>query len=132
VVESTPPCSTPGSSATTTVRRSSTRRDCFLPCRRSASACRRAPASPSRALAGLFCNGGPRNGPPLPPNARGAPAKPWRPSITGASKGGVYVLRVAAIRCASRTAEGLGEVHGRGDHPVPDEDGHGHPRLVRR
>src|SRR5207244_1972858 len=49
------------------------------PGKESARACRRAPGSPSRALAGLFCNGGPRNGPPYPPTlgvprrSRGAP-----------------------------------------------------------
>src|SRR5687767_15136715 len=26
---------------------------------------------------------GPRNGPPTPPDARGAPAEPWHPSISG-------------------------------------------------
>src|SRR3989442_11588653 len=47
-------------------------------------------------------------------------------------KEGVDVLRAAAIRRASRTAEGVGEVHGGGDHPVPGQDGHGDPWQLRR
>src|SRR6185295_19822276 len=30
-------------------------------------------------------DGGPRDGPPCPPDARGAPAKPWRPSMIRAA-----------------------------------------------
>src|SRR5438445_2565565 len=156
--------------STTIARPSSTRRACSLPYRRSASACRRAPASPFPARAGLSCNGGPRYGPPYPPafvaprgtrcaprspsslsgprngphtpNARDAPAEPWRPSITDGSgapkwpcpldKGGAHVLRASAIRRPSRAAEGVGEVHGGGDHPIPGQDGHGDPRQLRR
>src|SRR5207245_1785417 len=126
--------------------------------------------SPFPARAGLSCNGGPRYGPPYPPafvaprgtrcaprspsslsgprngphtpNARDAPAEPWRPSITDGSgapkwpcpldKGGAHVLRASAIRRPSRAAEGVGEVHGGGDHPIPGQDGHGDPRQLRR
>src|SRR2546430_33536 len=46
--------------------------------------------------------------------------------------GGHDDLRASAVHRPSRAARGVGEVHGGGDHPVPGEDGHGHPRQLRR
>jgi len=53
-------------------------RACSPPCRRSASACRRAPASPFPARAGLSCNGGPDLAPHTPPTL-GAPRRSVAP-----------------------------------------------------
>src|SRR6266849_1401191 len=47
-------------------------------------------------------------------------------------QGGPHDLRAAAVHHPSRPAREVGEVHGRGDHPVPGQDGHGHPRQLRR
>ena len=42
-------------------------------------------------------DGGPRHGPPYPPDARAAPAKPWRPSSSLATNLGAAVLLLALV-----------------------------------
>src|SRR5450759_1575056 len=55
----------------------------------------------------------------LPRNGAATRA-PARSAIGG--RGGWYVLRASSILHPTRTARQLGQVHGGGDHPVPDQD----------
>src|SRR6185503_1189989 len=53
------------------------------------------------------------------------------PTMTLLKQGGRHVLRAPAVRGAPGQAGRVGEVHGGGDHPLPGQDGHGHPRQLR-
>jgi hypothetical protein len=50
--------------------------------------------------------GGPGRGPPKPPDARGAPAKPWRPSEYAGFSQARCFLKNAIVRSQAGLADG--------------------------